>query len=57
MVKKNLYPKRYSNIQITEAMKLQVKDAIGATLSFTGSAVSGVVNSIAVGIYEGGLDQ
>ncbi len=57
MVRAQSYPKRYSNIQITEGMKLQLKDAISATLSFTGSAASGVANSIAVGVYEGGLDQ
>jgi hypothetical protein len=56
MVNAHYFPKRYSNIQITEGMKLQLKDAISATLSFTGSATSGVANSIAVGIYEGGLD-
>jgi hypothetical protein len=56
MVRAHYYPKRYSNIQITEGMKLQLKEAISATLSFTGSATSGVANSIAVGIYEGGLD-
>ena len=53
MVRANAYPKRYSNIQITEALKLQLKDALGATLSFTGSATSGVVKSLAIGIYEG----
>ncbi|MGD8940891.1 MAG: hypothetical protein PVJ72_16010 [Gammaproteobacteria bacterium] len=53
MVRSRLYPKRYSNIQITEALKLQMKDALGATLSFTGSATSGVVKSLAIGIYEG----
>lgn len=57
MVRSNLYPKRFSNIQITEALKLQIKDAIGATLSFTGSATAGSVNGIAVGIYEGTTDR
>jgi len=56
MVRNNLYPKRYSSIQITEALKLQMKDAISATLSFTGSAITGDVRSIAVGIFEGNPD-
>ena len=53
MVRGKLYPKRYSNIPITEALKLQLKDALGATLSFTGSATSSVAKSLAIGIYEG----
>jgi len=56
MVRSNMYPKRYSNIQITEALTLKLKDALGATLSFTGSATSGVVKSLAVGIFEGTPD-
>jgi hypothetical protein len=42
-----------SNIQIAESLKLQIKDALGAALSFTGSTTSGVVKSIAIGVYEG----
>ncbi len=52
LVRSNAYPKRYSAIRITEALKLQVKEAIGATLSFTGSGTAGTVNGLAVGIYE-----
>ncbi len=37
------YPKRFSNIEISNALRLQLKDAIGAALSFTGSASSGIV--------------
>ena len=33
-------------------LRLQVKDAIGASMSFGGSGLSGAVNSLAVGIYE-----
>jgi hypothetical protein len=29
-----------------------LKDAVGASMSFAGSALSGNVNSLAVGIYE-----
>ena len=57
MVRMNVYPKRYSHIQITQALPLQIKEAIGATLSFTGSATAGTVNSIAIGIYEGASDR
>jgi len=52
LVKSGRYPKRYSGIKITQSLKLQLKDAIGASMSFSGSALSGNVNSIAVGIYE-----
>ena len=46
------FPKRYSGIQITHALQLQLKDAIGASLSFSGSALSGTVKGLAVGIYQ-----
>ena len=39
------YPKRYSNLEISGAIRLQMKDAIGAALSFSGSAVGGIVRS------------
>lgn len=52
LVRSGVYPKRYSGIQITQALKFQLKDAVGASMSFTGSALSGNVNSLAVGIYE-----
>jgi hypothetical protein len=34
-----------------------LRDALGATLSFTGNATSGVVKSLAIGIYEGIPDK
>lgn len=46
------YPRRYSNAQLKRATALRLKDALGAGLSFTGSAVGGVVRNVAVGIYE-----
>jgi len=52
MVKINHYPKRFSGIKITQSLELQLKDAVGASMSFSGSALSGNVNSLAVGIYE-----
>jgi len=35
---------------------LQIKDGIGASMSFSGSALSGSLHSVAIGIYEE-LDQ
>jgi len=52
MVKSGHFPSRYSNLEITRALTLQLKDAIGASMSFAGSGLSGTVNSLAVGIYE-----
>ncbi|WP_289846764.1 hypothetical protein [Colwellia sp. E2M01] len=39
-------------MKITQSLTLQLKDAIDASMSFSGSALSGGVNSLAVGIYE-----
>ncbi|ARD24334.1 hypothetical protein [Shewanella japonica] len=44
--------KKYSGIQITNSFRLQLKDAIGASLSFSGSALSGTIKTLAVGVYE-----
>ncbi len=37
------YPKRFSNVNITNSLRLQLKDAIGASLSFAGSATGGIM--------------
>lgn len=50
------YPKRYTQGQISQALTLKVQEAVGASISFIGSASSGVVKSIAVGIYERTVD-
>lgn len=52
MVRKNMYPKRYSKLEINTSLQLQLKDAIAATLSFSGSASSGTVNQLAIGIFQ-----
>lgn len=52
LIRSGAYPSRYSNSQISQAVILQLKDSIAALLSFTGSAMGGEVNSVAVGIYE-----
>lgn len=46
------YPKRLTAEQLQKATILKIKDSVGATLSFTGSATSGAVRNLAVGIYE-----
>jgi len=45
-------PKRISNTEIRQATLHQIRDSLGATLGFAGSAYSGNVKSIAVGLYE-----
>lgn len=52
MIAAGAYPKRFSNPQVSQALALQLKDAIGATFSFVGSASSGAVRTLAVGIYS-----
>lgn len=37
------YPKRFGKVEISKTLRLQLKDAIGASLSFAGSATGGVV--------------
>ncbi len=44
--------RRYTQTQISDAIYIQLKDALGASLSFTGSAMAGNVNTLAVGLYE-----
>jgi len=56
LVNNGIFPKRYAGIQITQTLKLQIKDGIGASMSFGGSALSGTMHSLAVGIYQE-LDQ
>ncbi|MBL4606487.1 MAG: hypothetical protein JKY01_01490 [Pseudomonadales bacterium] len=46
------YPKRFTGSQITKAMTLQLKDAVGASMSYTGSAQSGTINTLAIGVFE-----
>lgn len=37
------YPKRFGKVDLSNTARLQLKDALGATLSFVGSATGGVV--------------
>lgn len=52
IIRESIYPKRYSNESINAALMLHLKDSIGATLSFGGSATSGVVRDFVIGVYE-----
>ncbi|AYF46529.1 NAD synthetase [Pseudomonas fluorescens] len=45
-------PKRFTPTEVKHATVTQIKDALGAVIGFTGSAVSGNVRTIAVGLYE-----
>ncbi|WP_248732260.1 NAD synthetase [Pseudomonas sp. MWU13-2517] len=45
-------PKRFTPTEVRHATVTAIKDAVGATVGFTGSAVSGNVRTIAVGLYE-----
>jgi len=45
-------PKRFTPTEVKHATVTQIKDALGAAIGFTGSAVSGNVRTIAIGLYE-----
>lgn len=45
-------PKRFTPTQVKHATVTQIQDALGASIGFTGSALSGNVRTIAVGLYE-----
>jgi hypothetical protein len=45
-------PKRFTPTEVKHATVTQIKDALGAAIGFTGSAISGNVRTIAVGLYE-----
>lgn len=45
-------PKRYSNPQLRQDILTQIKDQIGATLSVTGSALSGNISHLLIALYE-----
>ncbi len=45
MLNAGKYPRRYSNFEISNSVRIQLKDAMGAAFSFAGSATSGVLRS------------
>ena len=46
------FPNRFTPTEVKHATVTQIKDALGAAIGFTGSAVSGNVRTIAIGLYE-----
>ncbi|MBD1558951.1 hypothetical protein HC752_18610 [Vibrio sp. S9_S30] len=52
LVRAGLTTKRYSSKVISSSVAIQITDAVGAAIAITGSAYSGEVKSLAVGIYE-----
>jgi len=45
-------PKRFTPTEVKHATVTQIKDALGAAIGLTGSAVSGNVRTLAIGLYE-----
>ncbi|MGH8394621.1 MAG: NAD synthetase, partial [Pseudomonas sp.] len=45
-------PKRFTPTQLKHSTKTQIKDALGATAGLIGSAYTGNVKTIALGLYE-----
>ncbi|NNA66646.1 NAD synthetase [Pseudomonas gessardii] len=45
-------PKRFAPTEVKHATVTQIKDALGAAVGFTGSAISGNVRTVAIGLYE-----
>ncbi|UZE29671.1 NAD synthetase [Pseudomonas asplenii] len=45
-------PKRFTPTEIRHATVTQIKDSLGAAIGLTGSALSGNVKTIAIGLYE-----
>ncbi len=43
---------RYTPTQLRHGTVTQIQDSLGAALGFAGSAISGNVKTIAVGLYE-----
>jgi hypothetical protein len=52
MLRAGLYPKRFSGLEVSHAVRTQLKDALSAALSFTGSALSGTLREYATGIVQ-----
>jgi len=50
LVRAGVYPVRYTNAELSAGVRHQLKDALGAAFSFTGSATGGLARRYAVGI-------
>ncbi|GKW53487.1 hypothetical protein NCCP2140_25400 [Pseudoalteromonas sp. NCCP-2140] len=52
MMRSNIVPKRFNNIQINNELRTRLRDSVAAALAFTGSAYNGEIKGIAIGVYE-----
>lgn len=52
LMRAGVYPKRFTGLQVSHAVRTQLKDALGAALTFSGSALSGVVREYGVGLMH-----
>lgn len=58
LVAAGTYPKRFGKIKLSNTVRLQLKDAVGAALSFSGSATGGVIRNpqaipdLAIALFE-----
>lgn len=52
LIRAGIYPKRYSNLEITKTARTQLIDAIAASLTFAGSFLSGELRNLAIGIHK-----
>mgnify|MGYP001327125966 FL=1 len=52
LVRSGGYPKRYSQIEITQSLRIRLKDTLAASLTLTGSITAGAINRVALGIHE-----
>lgn len=52
LLRAGLYPKRYTGLQVSHAVRTQLKDALSAALTFTGSALSGVIREYGTAIVQ-----
>jgi hypothetical protein len=43
MIRAGIYPSRYTGLQVSEGVRRQLMDALGASISFAGSATGGLV--------------
>jgi hypothetical protein len=52
LIRSGKYPKRFPHESINQALVIKLKEAVAASFSFTGSALSGSARALAVGVYE-----
>ncbi|HAW92071.1 MULTISPECIES: hypothetical protein [unclassified Arsukibacterium] len=56
MVRANQYPKRYNTVQINEAVRIRLHEAVANSITFGGSALGGSMKHLAIGLY-GNIEQ